>query len=256
MKKVLLSSLLIVVIGISSVFAQAKNVPQVKLIGIGAKNPTYDETILKEFQFYYTPGMVSQVQGGKAVKGALAAFGGTTAKAVYKGEPKLLEEFWDKKELRFHSLLYDKNGVACWEGTIDPVKDVLDTKGFDDMTLKEALKQYVEKQKTVEKEAEGEIKIYDANSMRRGKYYNYPLAERKMPDFTTTDITGKEVSIKNITETGSPVLLIFFELPADIDCKAAQESKKATLGQMFQSSGGGSVSQKIEKIHNQLYGKD
>jgi hypothetical protein len=255
MKKVTLS-LLIVVIAISSAFAQAKNVPTVVLIGIGAKNLTFDETDFKNFKFYYTPGMVSQVQtDNKAVKGALTAFGGKTAKAIYKGEPKILEEFWDKKELRYHALLYDKNGVSCWEGTIDPEGDVLDAKGFDDMTLKDALKQYVEKEKTVEKEASGEIEILDAGSLRRGKYYNYPLAERKIPEFNTADVTGKEVSVKSIIEIGSPVLVIFFELPADIDCKAAQESKKVTLGQMMQSAGGGSVSQNLQKIHTQLFGK-
>lgn len=254
MKKVTLS-LLIVVIAISSAFAQAKNVPTVVLIGIGAKNPTFDETGFQNFKFYYTPGLVSQVEGSKAVKGAVSAFGGKTAKASYKGEPKILEEFWDKKELRYHSLLYDKNGVACWEGTLDPESAVLDEKGFDDMTLKDALKQYVEKEKTVEKEASGEIEILDANSLRRGKYYNYPLAERKMPEFNTADVTGKEVSVKSIIEIGSPVLVIFFELPADIDCNAAQESKKVTLGQMMQSAGGGSVSQNLQKMHTQLFGK-
>ena len=254
MKKVALS-LLIVVMAISSAFAQAKNVPIVVLIGIGAKNPTFDENGFQNFKFYYTPGLVSQVEGSKAVKGAVSAFGGKTAKASYKGEPRILEEFWDKKELRYHALLYDKNGVACWEGTIDPEGDVLDAKGFDDMTLKDALKQYVEKEKTVEKEASGEIEILDAGSLRRGKYYNYPLAERKMPEFNTADVTGKEVSVKSIIEIGSPVLVIFFELPADIDCKAAQESKKVTLGQMMQSAGGGSVSQNLQKMYTQLFGK-
>ena len=44
-------------------------------------------------------------------------------------------------------------------------------------------------------------------------------------------------------------------LPADIDCKAAQGSKKVTLGQMMQSAEGGSVSQNLQKIHTQLFGK-
>lgn len=248
-------TLAILLFGIISGFSQAKNVPAVVMIGIGAKNPTFDESAYKNFKFFYTPGLVNQIsdqKDNKAVKGAVAAFGGKSMKAGYKGEPKILEELWDKKELRYHALLYDKNGVACWEGTLDPFKGVIDVKGFDDIELKDALKQFVEKEKTVEKEASGEIIIKEAG---RGKYIDFPLAERKIPDFKVADVSGTEVSVKSITEVGTPVLVIFFELPADIDCKAAQESKKVSFGQMLQSAGGGSVSQAIEKIHNQLFGK-
>ncbi len=38
---------------------------------------------------------------------------------------------------------------------------------------------------------------------------------------------------------GAPVLVIFFELPSDIDVKAAQASKKVSFGQMMQSAGDG-----------------
>jgi len=254
--KTALFTILIVFVGVQNGFAQAKNVPATILIGIGAKNPTFDESAYKNFKFYYTPGLVSQVatdnKDNKAVKGAVTAFGGKSVKAIYKGEPKILEEMWDKKELRYHSLLYDKTGVACWEGTIDPFKGVVDTKGFDDTELKEALKQFVEKEKSVEKEASGDIEIKESG---RGKYVDYPLAERKIPDFKVVDVTGTEVAVKSIVEVGAPVLVIFFELPADIDCKAAQESKKVSFGQMMQSAGGGTVSQGIEKLHNQLFGK-
>lgn len=258
MKKILLS-LIFVALFISSGFSQAKNVPAVVLIGIGAKNPTFDEASYKNFKFYYTPAMINQVTTDektdkKAVKGALSAFGGKTAKASYKGEPKILEEMWDKKELRYHALLYDKNGVACWEGNLDPNKDVTDVKGFDDASLKDALKDFVGKEKVVDKEASGEIEIKDAGSFGRGKYYSYPLAERKMPAFNVTDVSGAEVAVKSLTETGAPVLVIFFEIPSDIDLKAAKESKKATFSQMMQA-GGGKVTQEIEKIHNQLFGK-
>lgn len=254
--KTLFFSLIILVVGVLNGLAQAKNVPATIMIGIGAKNPTFDESAFKNFKFYYTPGLVSQVSAenkdNKAVKGAVAAFGGKAVKAIYKGEPKILEEMWDKKELRYHALLYDKNGVACWEGIIDPFKGVVDAKGFDDAELKEALKQYVEKEKTIEKEVSGDIEIKESG---RGKYMDYPLAERKIPDFKVTDVAGAEVAVKSVIEVGAPVLVIFFELPSDIDCRAAQESKKVSFGQMMQSAGGGTVNQGIEKIHIQLFGK-
>ena len=153
-------------------------------------------------------------------------------------------------------MLYDENGVASWESIIYPKGVILDVKGFDDLTLKDALKQYVEKEKTVEKEASGEIEIKDAGSISRGKYFNYPLAEHKMPEFNITDLKGMEVSVKSLTEIGKPVLLIFFELPSDIDCNAAQTSKKVSVGQMMQRTGGGSVSQNMQKMHYQLFSKN
>lgn len=138
------------------------------LVGIVAKNPTFNETFFQNFKFYYTPGMVSQAQtDNKAVKGALSAFGGKAAKAIYQ-EPKIFEELWDKKELRYNALLYDENGVASWESIIDPKGDILDVEGFDDLTLKDVLKQYVEKEKTVEKEEAGKIEIKEAGSFSRG----------------------------------------------------------------------------------------
>jgi hypothetical protein len=249
--------LLIVVVSMLNGFSQGKNVPAVMMIGIGAKNPTFEESNFKNFKFYYTPGLVNQItdeKDSKAAKGAVSAFGGKSMKAAYKGEPKLLEEMWAKKEMRFHALLYDKNGVACWEGYLDPNREITDIKGFEDNTLKDALKDYVDKAKVVEKEASGEIEIIDAGSLRRGKYYSYPLAERKIPAFNVVDVSGAEVAIKSITESGAPVLLIFFEIPSDIDLKAAKESSKPSLSQMLQS-GGGKVTQGIEKIHNQLFGK-
>lgn len=77
-----------------------------------------------------------------------------------------------------------------------------------------------------------------------------------MPEFNITDVKGKEVSVKSLTEIDKPGLLIFFELPVDIDCNAAQTSKKVSVGQMMQSAGGGSFSQNIQKMHNQLFGKN
>lgn len=255
--KTVLSYLFIVVVGVLNGFSQAKNVPSVVMIGIGAKNPTFDESNFKNFKFYYTPGLINQIsdqKDNKAVKGAVTALGGKGIKAAYKGEPKLLEEMWDKKEMRFHALLYDKNGVACWEGNLDPNKDVTDVKGFEDNSLKDALKDFVDKAKVIDKEASGVIEIKDANTFGRGKYYSYPLAERKIPAFNVVDVSGAEVAVKSITEAGAPVLVIFFEIPFDIDLKAAKASSKPTFSQMLQS-GGGKVTQEIEKIHNQLFGK-
>ena len=128
--KLLLVTLLIFA---SIITAQDYNKLKVIMIGIGDKNPTLDQGIYSHAKFYYTPELKSQAELSTNEKAALSFLGGTkSSREIFKGEPKILADWWDETDLRGHAILFDKNGTGFWQGWVDRRDDILDSRGFGD----------------------------------------------------------------------------------------------------------------------------
>lgn len=203
----------------------------VLMIGIGAKNPTFDESRFPDLTFVYTPGLVSQAKMGSAGKSALALFAGKSSREIYKGTPKVLETWWDKKNLRHHTILFDKNGIGSWEGWLNLVEGRGDRTQMEDTRGKGKKKELSKMLKLIHKKGK-------TTKVKEGKDFNpkkdNAILNRKMPDFDVVPFDSEESKpISSYIETGKPVLVVFFQISPDVNLKEAKESGKGKSGKSF-----------------------
>ncbi len=209
----------------TSVFAKkGVEVPKVIVIGIGAKNPTFNEAQYPHLKFYYTPGLSSTAQVGEGTKSALALTG--AAREGFAGDPKFLADANDKSELKDQFYVFDKNGLCYSQGyRLGARGHYLKSVDTEGNSLEDTFKELLKKDK-VAKASKKEMKM---------KKKDFMLGF-KMPEYNISEVNGTEVSIKSITEGGKPVIIVFFQLPSDIDIQEAKESGKGKSGKAFAKS--------------------
>ena len=235
-------------LGSFSVFAQiSKMAPKVVIIGIGEKNPTFDESRYPDLEFYYTPELESNGTASATAKSAFAMSG--VAKETFSGEPEFLATIWNEKDLKEAFMLFDKNGVCVTQG-YDLGRqggDIGNRLCVDKDKLENHLKDYVKKGKEG-KESKKEMKIKKSDFM-----IGY-----KMPDFKVVNPNDEEKSINEIIN-GQPTLVIFFQLSSDIDTeegkKADQSSKsgKEFFASMTQAAAGADLTEIFRNLENQFF---
>lgn len=242
--------------------AADKTTVKVVMVGIGAKNKTFDENRFPDLKFAYTPGLVSQAQAGDTGKSALALMG-KSAKEIFKGQPEFLEKWWDKQELRHRAILFDKNGVAYWEGILpigDAGKGIKDVKGDGEKTpLEKALKKVQDGDTTKFKDKK-EFKPKGDGPFGGGE--EYPMLNMKIPAFDVTLPSGEVTSINKLIEDGKPTLVVFFQISSTIDtaeAKKADQSDKsagAFFSAMTKGAAGAKLDQVFLSIESELFGFD
>lgn len=246
MKKIVLLSLaLILTLGLSA--KKTQSVPKVVLIGIGEKNPTFNEAQYPDIEFYYTPGLVSQSQISDAGKAALALTG--DARETFAGDPKFLQDALAEHNLINAFFVFDKSGVCYTHGYEIGRRggDYLKSVGIDGKTIADAFKETMEKEK-VAKESKKEMKIKKDDFM----------ISRKLPPFSVVALDGSEVTIKSITENKEPVIIIFFQLSKDLDIQEAKKSGEGKTGKQFgkamlSGAAGSTITSLCENIESQFF---
>jgi hypothetical protein len=251
MKKILMAAFVLLCCS-SLLLSGDKYDLNVIMIGIGAKNPTFTETQFPHIQFYYTPGLISQAETGETGKSALSMFG-KAAREVFKGEPKMLEQWWDETDLRDHAILFDKNGVGAWEGSVArDDDDLMACKGKgDESKLEDALETFV--------------KDKDEADFDKGKKFDPEeadaLLEMKMGDFEVVAPAGNTVPVKSLFVNGKPTLVVFFQISSGVNLKEAKESGEGKssgsfLGAMTKGAAGSKWSARMISLESQLFGYD
>ena len=192
--KTSLLSLLIILFGSFSISQTINHDFKIVVIYFGEPIIDFNENEYKNIDFYYTP--------------KLKAFtDSTSGKIIFSGKPKILEEWWAKQDLQYHTILYDINGIGAWEGTLS--NNILKSEGFNNLVFEDALNKFV-KNRTTSEETDRQFNFYSSNSVYRGKYYQYPFVERKIVPFYVYDNTYKAYLINEIVEKEKPVLLVFY----------------------------------------------
>lgn len=211
MKKIALVSLaLILCLGLSA--KKEKPMPKVILIGIGEKNPTFDESRYPHIEFYYTPNLVFEKQTGNGTKAASVL--GSVAGDILTGTPEFLVEVASEHALTNCFFLFDKNGVCYSHGyELGRRGHYLKTVGIDGNALEDTFKETVEKGKEA-KVAKKEMKMQKSDFMMG----------REFPDFSIISVDGTKVSMTSLTKAGEPIFITFFSLDSDIDILEMYES--------------------------------
>lgn len=225
-----------------------KNELRVVMLGIGAKNPTFDESRFPHLTFVYTPGLVSQAKLSGTGKAAVALAPG--ARETFKGTPEVLERWWDAKDIRSHALLFDKNGICSWEGNVSG-RDMLGTQGCPKKTkLGEMMARLVYNGETTKPDPKK--KFRPEKKLLSKDFFNPqhdPLLRIKMPEFDVTTLSGETKKISSLIETGRPTLVVFFQITPDADLQEAKESHKGKSGkEFFAAMVRGAAGSKLEQL--------
>ena len=234
-----------------SLEAKSKWDLDVIMVGIGAKNPTFDESRFPDLQIVYTPGLVSQTQTGGTGKAALSLLG-SSVREIFKGSPKILEEWWDKTDLRNHTILFDKNGVGSWEGFVGRRGGILSSAGYGKKEgLDKMLKRICKKGKTTKLKAKKKFKPKKVDA----------ILNRKMPDFDVVTVSNETKSISSFIDNGRPTLVVFFQISPDADLQEAKESGKGKSGKQFmkamvRGAAGGAWETTFVSIESELFSFD
>jgi len=202
------------------------------IICLGERNPDLNEAKYKSLHFYYTPKL-------EVVENI------PTNNYTVKGLPKILEEWSDKQDLQFHTLIFDKNGYVAWEGVLNPGNSILSSAGYNNISFKEAIKRFVHNNETVIP-SDRDLRFYSNQSVYRGKYYHYPFVEKQLVHFFVYDKSYKSFSIKSLVETGKPVFLLFFYY----ENKATITEEEVLYKQSIKSSNQINFNQKLINIDN------
>ena len=197
MNKIILT--LISIITINVLYSQTVTSSlNISVVCLGKRNAEFNEKQFGNLNFYYTP-KLNLTQDS------------ATNEFVVTGKPKILEEWWAKQDLQHHAILFDSNGNGAWEGKLISNSSILKNIGFNETTFEEALKKYVKNNETIT-ETKREFIIYSSNSVYRGKYYQYPFAERKITPFYIYDKASNAFLINELINNEKPFLLVFFYL--------------------------------------------
>jgi len=78
------------------------------------------------------------------------------------------------------------------------------------------------------------------------------MVGNKLPDFNVVDVDGNAISINSIINN-EPTLIVFFNLPKNIDINKAKTEKTATVKSMFSAASGSSISSLFINLESQIF---
>jgi hypothetical protein len=223
---------------------------QVVMLGIGAKNPTFDEARFPHLQVVYTPKLVSQAKVGENTRAALTAMAGDETREIFKGKPTLLETWWDEMDLRNHAVLVDTKGTGAWQGWIDRRDAILESASAGDRTaLGTTLAEILEDGKVIQ--ASG--KAFDPED-------SDGAIGASFPDWPVSTADGQQTTMHALM-SGKPTLVVVFQIQSIGDLQAAKKSQKdesfgSFMGNMMRGAAADSVTQTFERLEGQLYQYD
>ncbi|MCK4921448.1 MAG: hypothetical protein KAS71_10410 [Bacteroidales bacterium] len=219
----------------------SKMAPKVVVIGIGEKNPTLNEAQFPNLNFYYTPDLVPATETGEGKSAVVSMSDG--AKLTYNGSPEFLKTLWNDKDMDKAFMLFDKNGVCYTQGydILRQNSDIGARGCVDKKPLSDHIKSCVKSEK-VAKPGKKEMVLKKSDF----------LVGYKLPEFDLVGTDGESISIANVLN-GEPTLVVFFNLPSNIDIQAAKESGKGKTGKAFAKSMlSGAAGGNIEKLYIEL----
>lgn len=250
--KLFAAGMLMVVAGLTlNSYAQPKYDIKVIAVGIGEKNPSFDESKFPNIEFYYTPELISKAEVDETGK-AVVALLGDGAREIFEGKPDILAKWWDDKDLRSYAVLFDKNGTGTWQGKLRR-EEILDNsgEGAEESVLDDALEVLIEDEEVTDFDEDKEFDYTDDDS----------FLETKMVDFDVTTPGGEIKSIKSVVENGKTTLLVFFQISKDVDINEAKKSEESKslgsfLGGMIKSEAGIKWSELFKNIESNIFDND
>jgi len=200
---------------VPAIQAKDKPAPQVIVVGMGAKNATFDESKFPNLTFVYTPNLVSTSDISATASAAMSAFGGGFTREEFRGDPDWMAKWSRKQRLVSHAVLFDKEGVGYWEGDIDD-DDVFDSDGNGEADALSDCIDKVMKGKTTDFDNKKEFNVEDDEDKA--------LLNMKMPEAEVTTLKGATVQLVSLMPKGKPVLVVFIQMNPKVDIALAKKN--------------------------------
>ena len=222
----------------------SKMAPQIVVINIGAKNPTFNEKQYPNISFYYTPNLKPQSKNNETKAAAVSMTNGM--KLVYEGTPDFLKTIWNDNLDKNSFMLFDKNGFCYTQGyrLLSQHDDIAARMCVNKKPLAESIKACVKKEKVV-KPSKKEMK------MKKSDF----LVGHKMPAIKLNKAEGTEIAFADVLN-GKPTLVVFVNIPENIDIQKAKTESKATMKSMFSASAGSSLTSVFVELEAQFFDYD
>jgi hypothetical protein len=222
MKKLLL--IIVVLFYTVSVFSEMKYKPNVVVIFMGEKNPSFDESKYPDLKFYYTPDITLKSSSADDYK-----YGGSPQELV-KLDVDRGTYFFDKDAV-FIGNLYgvsadgiEKNSVFV---THKRKTVVTDGNYYELITVGDLAKNYIKKGKSTKSVKNAKIKKKDNPDSFRF------LHGKKWPDFNVQDASGKEVAFSSLFENEPLTMVKILYLNKDYDLNKGKESGAGKSGKEY-----------------------
>lgn len=217
MKKNLILILALLISGYSFAQNLTKIVPKIIVIGLGEKNPNFDESQFPDLNFYYTPTLDIDYGSEEMVAAAIKKATNPFYKAeevTYAGTPEYITGV--KREPANMALLFDSEGT-CYTVAYNLNHDLAGARTNNKKTLADNLNDVVKKGKT----AKAAKKPYS-----KGKPHS--IIGNKIEDFPIQSLDGENLELGDLLGDKA-TLVVFFSLPLDIDFRPllTQEEMKA-----------------------------
>lgn len=217
MKKNLILILALLISGYSYAQNLTKIVPKIIVIGLGEKNPNFDESQFPDLNFYYTPTLDIDYGSEEMVAAAIKAATNPFYKAegvTYAGTPEYITGV--KRDPVHMFLLFDSEGT-CYTVGYNLIKDIGGARSANKKTLADNLNDVVKKGKT----AKAAKKPYS-----KGKPHS--IIGNKIEDFLIQSLDGENLELADLLGDEA-TLVVFFSLPLSIDFRPllTQEEMKA-----------------------------
>lgn len=204
---------------VSVTFAQKldKIAPKIIVIGLGEKNPNFDESQFPDLNFYYTPTLDIDYGSEEMVAAAIKAATNPFYKpeeVKFSGTPEFIVSI--KRERASTFLLFDGEG-ACYTIGYNLVKDIAGARCENKKSLSDNLSDVVKKGKTIK----AAKKPYSEGSP-------HSLVGNKVENFTIQNLAGENIELADVLDDKA-TLVVLFHLPLDVDFRPlpTQEEMKA-----------------------------
>jgi len=259
MKKVTLLLVSLFLFGVT--FGQVKKYPpKVVFIGVGEKNPTFNESRYPNVKFYYTPTLTPANDSISEITNAALSLLESTH--IYKGDPEFVRNYWNLISSNKTFMLFDKES-RCYTVGPDILRrgdDINQAICANDNTLGDNVKTVIKKGK-VAKQNKKPIDLVPAEKSKKKfsisvkdyyKKFAKTMPGNKLPDFNIVDAKGNATTI-NAVINNEPTLVLFFEISKNIDLEKAYSEKVSTGKSMFSAAAGASFEQIFIEIEAQIF---
>ncbi len=254
MKSIAIVLVTLLMAGVS--FGQMKYKPKVVVVVLGPKNPTLDESIFPDLQFYYTPDlklkMSKKAASNNSSKHAWSSVMGMgrTSRAeshdFYTGQPEILAQ------QSVHSgtaYVFDKNGRVNAE-TFNGKQEYFNNKT-------KFLVRFNKMKRSWESESFGDLM---KSLVKKGETMKPPkkskttshLIGKELYAFNVADKNGKEVDAQSLVKGNSATLLLFLYINPEYDFNKGKESGAGKKGKdyMNQVAQTMAADKQIEPLYN------
>ena len=229
----------------------SKMAPQVVIVNIGAKNPTFNEKQYPNLKFYYAPNLKPENKGGETTQAAVGMLDG--AKFIYEGEPKFLKEIWNNNLDPNAFMLFDKNNYCYAQGEVISDRSIAASICTSKKPLSDPIKACVKKGKTI-KPSKKELSIVKKKLGITTRPKDF-LVGFQMPELKLSNAAGEEKSFNDIINN-KPTLVVFINIPVGIDIEKAYTEKVATGKAMFSAASVAKQAQVLVDLEGEIFEYD